>query len=110
MGLARALMLSVEEVPETNEVVDSGCEDDGRDGDMVSYRRRGMTVDSEANPILLDVNLAFSSMRFGSMPSEKVKVSCLFQACMSMPEAVLGLARADLSTGRAKEVLPPVDA
>ena len=77
-------MLSVEEVPEFNEVVDSGCEDDGRDGDMVSYRRRRMAVDREANAILLDVNLAFSSMRFGSMPSEKVKVSCLFQACMSM--------------------------
>jgi hypothetical protein len=89
MGLARDVMLFVEE-PETNEVVDSGWKGDGRDGDMVSYRRRGWLFDSEANAILLDVNLASSSSRSNSMPSEKVKVSCLFQACLSTLVSEMG--------------------
>jgi hypothetical protein len=38
MGLAREVILSVEEEPDIKELVDSGWEDDGRDGDMLSYR------------------------------------------------------------------------
>jgi hypothetical protein len=68
--------LSVEEEPDTNEPVDSGWEDDGRDGDMLSYRR-GIVSNSEANAILLDVNLALLSSWAKSMPSDKVKKSCL---------------------------------
>ena len=66
MGLARDVMLSVEE-PETNELVDSGWEGDGRDEDMVTYRRRGWPFYSEANAILLDVNLASRSSKAKSI-------------------------------------------
>ena len=52
MGLAREVMFSVEEDPDTDEYVDPGCEDDGRDGDMVIYQW-GMLMTAKQMPYCL---------------------------------------------------------
>ena len=75
MGLAREVMFSVEEDPDTDECVDPGCEDDGRDGDMVIYLW-GMLMTAKQMPYCL-TSIWHTLVESQVDTSGIVKVSCL---------------------------------